>query len=262
MQRDLNGSGDSDTIKRAPKALVATSIGSEDPTTGVNSILRTNMSNTYFSNRHQALLSAGPPERRSASPSPMATSFRAAIPFLHSGRLGAPVKSPSSVSSEPAIYSQQDQRFGFPPPPPPPRSSSKNAVGSSLSPKAASDIVSPSSTPTSMTYRSEFEKKQRFFSNGAQEKSETPAAIVQTNAVDEEPRFVKSASSSESINSQDGQRRRLLGGQTEPDKPPPPPPPRNKQEMLEQRQHELLTKQPQNRFVKFQLPDGHRLAAE
>lgn len=264
MHRDLNESGDSDTIKRSPKTVVSTSITQSDDG-GVNSILRTNMG----SPRQQSLLSAGPPERRSASPSPMATSFRAAIPFLHGGRLGA-VRSqsstPTSVTSEPAIYRHQpDQRFGFPPPPPP-RSSSRNAVGN-MSPKSASDNSVPSSAPAILTYRNEFEKKRRFFSSsGEQEKvGEAPTAIVQTNAVDEESRFVKSASSSESVNSQDGpggQRRRLLGMNIDPEKPPPPPPPRNKQEMLEQRQHELSNKHGQNRFVKFQLPDGRGLAAE
>lgn len=80
-----------------------------------------------------------------------------------------------------------------------------------------------------------------------------PAAIAQTNALEtaeDNKQWLKSASSNESLNSQDG--RSALDGAVKP--PPPPPPPRNRQELLEQRQQELVEKQRQlqNQFHKLQ----------
>jgi len=80
-----------------------------------------------------------------------------------------------------------------------------------------------------------------------------PAAIAQTNALEsseDSKQWLKSASSSESLNSQDGQS--TQDGGVKP--PPPPPPPRNRQELLEQRQQELVEKQRQlqSQFHKLQ----------
>uniref|UniRef100_A0A914XH65 Actin interacting protein 3-like C-terminal domain-containing protein n=1 Tax=Plectus sambesii TaxID=2011161 RepID=A0A914XH65_9BILA len=80
-----------------------------------------------------------------------------------------------------------------------------------------------------------------------------PTAIAQTNAIEsseDQKQWLKSASSSESLNSQDG--RSGIDGGVKP--PPPPPPPRNRQELLEQRQQELVEKQRQlqSQFHKLQ----------
>ncbi|KRZ15789.1 Coiled-coil domain-containing protein [Trichinella zimbabwensis] len=127
---------------------------------------------------------------------------------------------PMSVSSEPGARIKQSSAPP-PPPPPPPRTSSKNILfehdverretfeelrqqyrlSSAARGQPLSHSLSSSSVPTQLQSQ----------------------PIIHTSAVDEEPpRFSKSASSSESINSQDG----ALNFKMKP--PPPPPPPRDK----------------------------------
>lgn len=276
-------SNESDTIKRAPKANGGYS-NSPQPNTnngyGPNSHADAGSAPSSIlvrqhaagANGHPAYNSYGLPSHltggiggRRRSASPLATSSGLAISnAMLQGGNRSHSGTPSSVTSDPSAYHYHH------PPPPPPRSSSRTML--------VGGGPSNSSHPDARFKNFDLDelKQQLLFGSaptvpngpkGPGVVTATPAAIVQTNAVDDEPRLLKSASSSESVNSQDGREHRqrhqrlredqqLLSPPGKP--PPPPPPPRNKQEMLEQRQHELLTKQlqqqQQNRYVsKFQM---------
>ncbi|KRZ76847.1 Coiled-coil domain-containing protein [Trichinella papuae] len=151
---------------------------------------------------------------------------------------------PMSVSSEPGSRIKQSSAPP-PPPPPPPRTSSKNI------------LFEHNASPDSDVERREtFEelRQQYRLSSAARgqplshslSSSSVPTQlqsqpIIHTSAVDEEPpRFSKSASSSESINSQDG----ALNFKMKP--PPPPPPPRDRIASLKQQNFDnFLTNNPQ-----------------
>ncbi|KRY77174.1 Coiled-coil domain-containing protein [Trichinella pseudospiralis] len=151
---------------------------------------------------------------------------------------------PMSVSSEPGARMKQSS-VPPPPPPPPPRTSSKNI------------LFEHNASPDSDVERRETyeELRQQYrLSNTARgqplshslSSSSVPTQlqsqpIIHTSAVDEEPpRFSKSASSSESINSQDG----ALNFKMKP--PPPPPPPRDRIASLKQQNFDnFLTNNPQ-----------------
>lgn len=109
---------------------------------------------------------------------------------------------PSSVCSEPASFGRSAA------PPPPPRSSSRTMLGIQPLPPARASFTGNdidelkkqlmSDINGALSYRSEYNGRSG---------SQTPTAMIQTNAVDvENPHVVKSASSSDSVNSQDALR--------------------------------------------------------
>ncbi|KAL1237677.1 Coiled-coil domain-containing protein [Trichinella spiralis] len=140
---------------------------------------------------------------------------------------------PMSVSSEPGARIKQSS-VPPPPPPPPPRTSSKNIL--------FEHNASPDSDVEKIATFEELRQQYKLSSGTARgqplshslSSSSVPTRlqsqpIIHTSAVDEEPpRFSKSASSSESINSQDG----ALNFKMKP--PPPPPPPRDRVASLKQ----------------------------
>ncbi|KRX51185.1 Coiled-coil domain-containing protein [Trichinella murrelli] len=141
---------------------------------------------------------------------------------------------PMSVSSEPGARIKQSS-VPPPPPPPPPRTSSKNIL--------FEHNASPDSDVEKMATFEELRQQFKLSSGTARgqplshslSSSSVPTRlqsqpIIHTSAVDEEPpRFSKSASSSESINSQDG----ALNFKMKPP-PPPPPPPRDRVASIKQ----------------------------
>ncbi|KRZ94766.1 Coiled-coil domain-containing protein [Trichinella sp. T8] len=140
---------------------------------------------------------------------------------------------PMSVSSEPGARIKQNS-VPPPPPPPPPRTSSKNIL--------FEHNASPDSDVEKMATFEELRQQFKLSSGTARgqplshslSSSSVPTRLqsqpmIHTSAVDEEPpRFSKSASSSESINSQDG----ALNFKMKP--PPPPPPPRDRVASIKQ----------------------------
>ncbi|KRY20979.1 Coiled-coil domain-containing protein [Trichinella patagoniensis] len=140
---------------------------------------------------------------------------------------------PMSVSSEPGARIKQSS-VPPPPPPPPPRTSSKNIL--------FEHNASPDSDVEKIATFEELRQQFKLSSGTARgqplshslSSSSVPTRlqsqpIIHTSAVDEEPpRFSKSASSSESINSQDG----ALNFKMKP--PPPPPPPRDRVASIKQ----------------------------
>lgn len=191
---DDNASG-SDTIKRSPKASSNVVAGgnyksSNGPLNGLfDEIVNGNSLERRVENNGKA------PSRNSASPSPITASLSGHPDRGHSS-------TPSSVSSEPPSLGR------FAAPPPPPRSSSRTILGNQqpqvrgsysgtdideLKKQLMSDING------AINYRSE---------TSGRSGSQTPTAMVQSNAVDiiESSHTVKSASSSDSVNSQDAVR--------------------------------------------------------
>ncbi|KRX24477.1 Coiled-coil domain-containing protein [Trichinella nelsoni] len=153
---------------------------------------------------------------------------------------------PMSVSSEPGARIKQSS-VPPPPPPPPPRTSSKNIL--------FEHNASPDSDVEKIATFEELRQQYKLSSgttargqplSHSLSSSSVPTRlqsqpIIHTSAVDEEPpRFSKSASSSESINSQDG----ALNFKMKP--PPPPPPPRDRVASLKQQNFDTyLSNNPQ-----------------